>query len=308
MEAQKGRGRPKKNFTANTGEQIEQATAEVSGLDKLFQQIPLSGDDHLAILLDTTSDRTVDQPKPAAIDAIQVITEEILPEEPTGEEVQGVNADMIDKINQGLKKGLSFDEADAQVRVSSASAPPSYDNPGGSPYVSNTPPQTEHREPFTELDGQMNRIAADELVAWYDVIQSLASVWMYERVSSPKQAAEVVTQLTDKITTGKAEQREVAMFKEAQSLLVAYTTRKTKFSETVAMSDSLKARTSKLLDKILEARNVRISPEVLLGFLLLTPLIVNGGRILMEKMGFEGADQLVKRFTNFVDSQEEMFN
>jgi hypothetical protein len=306
---QKGRGRPKKTFAETTGQQLEQASQEGGGaLEKLFAQIPLSGDDLLADLLDTTSDRTVEQPKPAPIEVMQVTPEPPLPEEIVGgEEVQGVNAQMLEKINQGIQKGMSFEDADAQVRVQQP-VRNDIQGPGSdSPYVQ---PEriAEHREPLSEMDTQMNRIAADELVAWYDVLQSVASVWMYERVSSPKQAADVVTKLTDKVATGKAQAGEIAMFKEAQQLLVDYTGRKTKFAETVAMSDSLKIRTAKLLDRILEAKNIRIPPEVLLGFLLLTPLIVNGGRILLEKFGFEGGDQLVKRFTNFVESQEAEFN
>ena len=52
---------------------------------------------------------------------------------------------------------------------------------------------------------------------------------------------------------------------------------------------------------------VRISPELLLGFLLLTPLIVNGGKILLEKIGFGNADAVLDKFTAFVSDQEAAY-
>ena len=49
---------------------------------------------------------------------------------------------------------------------------------------------------------------------------------------------------------------------------------------------------------------MRIPPELLLGFLLLTPLVVNGGKILLEKIGFNNADSILDKFTTFVNTQE----
>ncbi|MEQ1746378.1 MAG: hypothetical protein ABMA02_13195, partial [Saprospiraceae bacterium] len=159
----------------------------------------------------------------------------------------------------------------------------------------------------TELDSELNSIAAQELVDWYDILQSVLAVWSYDYFSTPKTAVQTVEELYPKIAAGKANPGEKALYEKAQEAVLGFTKRKTSFAEQVAMSEGLKQRTVRLLDKILEARQVRISPELLLGFLLLTPLVVNGGKILLEKIGFNNADSVLDKFTAFVNTQEATY-
>lgn len=292
----------KKNFKASVGGLVDNASStsvQLSAVEgKLLEGIPIAGDDLLNDLLASTSDRTV-EPAPLALPEANAGAQtagapEVDPND-FGDEVP-IDPRQIEAANQTLKSGRGLDAVEDLVRQVAAAPGEGAESSILDAHVA--------PEPFTSLDAELNRIAAEELVEWYDVLQSVLSVWAYEHFSSPKTASETVERLYPKIANAQATATEKALFEQAQSTVLGFTKRKTSFAESVAMSQGLKARTVRLLDRILETRQVRISPELLLGFLLLTPIIVNGGRIMLEKLGFANADNVLEKFTTFVGKQE----
>jgi hypothetical protein len=294
--------RSRKTFKAGIGTALDAAAAETPALDKILNGIPIAGDDILAELLDATSDRTA---APAELAAAEIVpapgteASEPLPED-LGEET-GAAPEFVERVEAVRQKtGRSLEEAEDLVK---REMPPP--EPAG--MRDTAPPPEPEPVPLTPQDTQLNGIAAREMVEWYDVLQSVASLWAYDRFSTPQKAAQSVEELYPKIAAGRASDSERALYEQAQQAVLGFTRRKTAFSEQVAMSETLKERTVRLLDNILQARQVRISPELLLGFLLLTPLIVNGGKILLEKIGFGNADAVLDKFTAFVSDQEAAY-
>lgn len=320
-------GRAKKNFQDGVVQQLESAAAEPNNvLKQVLGDLPLAGDDLLMGILSSTSDRTV-EPAPLATAHIQPAddapTDAPLPEG-LGEEVPGITADSIRKIEELQRRGKSVDEAEHIVRQQvPPMSPPAQNSGGGIAYPPppaaptggffSTPPEGDYQmgaepEPLSPLDVKLNSISSAQIVKWYDIFQSLTSVWAYGHFSSPKQAVEVMEALTPKVTAGTATPEEVARYKAAQDVVLNYTMRKTAFAETVGMSEGLKQECTQLLGDILEARGVRIPPEMLLLLLFLSPLIVNGGRIMLEKMGFSDADKMVGQFSAFVGKQTKEYH
>lgn len=298
-----------KTFSGNVAETLDETAIEPISIERILGELPIAGDDILADLLSATSERTV---QPAKLAVAEVIpdpeAEKSAPlPEGLGEET-GATPEYVQKVEEIRQKGRSLAEAEeiAKRDIPAATAP----DPQVNQHENIQAPTTEipvERPPLTELDSELNTIAAEELVDWYDIIQSVTSVWAYDFFSTPKKAVQTVEELYPKIAAGKANPGEKALYEKAQEAVLGFTKRKTAFAEQVAMSQGLKQRTVRLLDKILEARQVRISPELLLGFLLLTPLVVNGGKILLEKIGFENADSVLDKFTTFVNSQESAY-
>jgi hypothetical protein len=297
-----------KNFKATVGATLDEAQGELPALDQILNGIPIAGDDILADLLDATSDRTV-EPAPLAVAEIVPApgaeAPEALPED-LGEET-GIQPEFVERVEAIRQKtGRSLTEAEEIVKREMPRIDP--ENPGLIPLPeadssAGSPPPADP-PPLSTLDSELNGIAAQELVDWYDILQSVLAVWSYDLFSTPKKAVQTVEELYPKIAAGKANAGEKALYEKAQEAVLGFTKRKTSFAEQVAMSEGLKQRTVRLLDKILEVRQVRISPELLLGFLLLTPLVVNGGKILLEKIGFNNADSILDKFTTFVNTQE----
>lgn len=294
-----------KTFKSGVAAALDEAAVEAPALDSILNGIPIAGDDILAELLDATSDRTAEPPPLAVADIMPVPNAELpqaLPED-LGEETGALPefVERVEAIRQQTGRTLAEAEEMAKREMPQpdpASAPPESPQTTGD----NPAPQ-----PLTPLDAELNTIAAQELVEWYDILQSVAAVWAYDHFSTPKKAAQAVEELYPKISTGKASPAEKALYEKAQETVLGFTRRKTAFAEQVAMGESLKQRTVRLLDKILEVRQLRISPELLLAFLLLTPLVVNGGRILLEKIGFENADSVLDKFAAFVNGQEKAY-
>jgi hypothetical protein len=301
-----------KNFKAPVGAVLDEAQVELPVLEQILNGIPIAGDDILAELLDATSDRTVE---PAVLAVAEIVaapgaeTPEALPED-LGEET-GAQPEFIERVEAIRQKGArSLTEAEEiatrEMPQNTPEAPAlNKGNPPEAVSSAGNPPAD--APPLTELDSELNSIAAQELVDWYDILQSVLAVWSYDYFSTPKTAVQTVEELYPKIAAGKANPGEKALYEKAQEAVLGFTKRKTSFAEQVAMSEGLKQRTVRLLDKILEARQVRISPELLLGFLLLTPLVVNGGKILLEKIGFNNADSVLDKFTAFVNTQEATY-
>jgi hypothetical protein len=301
-----------KNFKNTVVAALDEAQVEMPVLEQILNGIPIAGDDILAELLDATSDRTVE---PAVLAAAEIVaapgaeTPEALPED-LGEET-GTQPEFIERVEAIQQKtGRPMAEAEALAKREMPQNTPealtlTNGNPPGEASSAGSPPAD--TPPLTELDSELNSIAAQELVDWYDILQSVLAVWSYDYFSTPKTAVQTVEALYPMIAAGKANPGEKALYEKAQDAVLGFTKRKTSFAEQVAMSEGLKQRTVQLLDKILEARQVRISPELLLGFLLLTPLVVNGGKILLEKIGFNNADSVLDKFTAFVNTQEATY-
>ncbi|MCC6460787.1 MAG: hypothetical protein IT260_09985 [Saprospiraceae bacterium] len=297
-----------KNFKNTVVAALDEAQVEMPVLEQILNGIPIAGDDILAELLDATSDRTVE---PAALAVAEIVaapgaeTPEALPED-LGEET-GAQPEFIERVEAIRQKGArSLTEAEEiakrEMPQNTPEGPALPSNPPVEASSAGSPPAD--TPPLTALDSELNSIAAQELVDWYDILQSVLAVWSYDFFSTPKKAVQTVEELYPKIAAGKANPGEKALYEKAQEAVLGFTKRKTSFAEQVAMSEGLKQRTMRLLDKILEARQVRIPPELLLGFLLLTPLVVNGGKILLEKIGFNNADSILDKFTTFVNTQE----
>lgn len=297
-----------KTFSGNLAETLDETAIEPISIERILGELPIAGDDILADLLAATSERTVEPSKLAVAEIIpdpEAVQTAPLPEG-LGEET-GATPEYVQKVEEIRQKGRSLAEAE---EIAKRHIPEPSADTQAIQTENNDAPKTEipiERPPLTEMDSQLNAIAAEELVEWYDIIQSVTSVWAYDFFSTPKKAVQTVEELYPKIAAGKANPGEKALYEKAQEAVLGFTKRKTVFAEQVAMSQGLKQRTVRLLDKILEARQVRISPELLLGFLLLTPLVVNGGKILLEKIGFENADSVLDKFTTFVNSQESAF-
>ena len=300
----------KKSFTRSIEHLVADAERPPSVLsgDDLFNGIEIEGEDLLVTAVDTVSDRTVEPTRPDVVQVISDVVGDALPEV-VGQE-STVNPDFIRRVEELQKKypekPLAEIESMAnsggfQQGTSQSAASASF---GGSAFDSGQPLGDTISQP---LDAESNKIGAEELVEWYDMLQQLLSVFGYEYFSSPKEAIAATESLYPKIANNSASPADRLLYEKAQEVLVGYTRRKTKFSETVAMSQSLKERTIRLLEKILELRGIQLSPELLLGMLLLTPLVVNGGRILLEKMGFGNADEMVGKYSAFVGSQENKF-
>ena len=302
--------RRNKTFKTDVVTALDDAAADMPSLDGILNGIPIAGDDILAELLDATSDRTAAQPPLAAPDIMPVPNTELpqaLPED-LGEET-GAPPEFVERVEAIRQKtGRPLAEAEEMAKREMPQPDPAFLIPGMREVeAGQTGFEPAPAQPLTPLDSELNTIAAQELVEWYDVLQSVAGVWAYDYFSTPKKAVQTVEELYPKISAGKANAGEKALFEKAQEAVLGYTKRKTAFAEQVAMGESLKQRTVRLLDKILEVRQVRISPELLLGFLLLTPLVVNGGKILLEKIGFENADTVLDKFSAFVQGQEKAY-
>ncbi len=295
-----------KSFKSGLETALDDAAAGAPALEGILNGIPIAGDDILAELLDATSDRTVEPPPLATADIMPVPNAELpqaLPED-LGEET-GAPPEFVERVEAIRQQtGRTLAEAEEMAKREMPQPDPAF-APG--PETEPTDSATEPAQPLTPLDAELNTIAAQELVEWYDILQSVAAVWAYDHFSTPKNAVQTVEQLYPKISTGKATVAEKALYEKAQEAVLGFTKRKATFAEKVAMGENLKQRTVRLLDKILEVRQVRISPELLLGFLLLTPLVVNGGKILLEKIGFENADSVLDKFTAFVNGQEKAY-
>lgn len=297
----------KKTFKTSVVNTLEPDPVDQVSIDQLFNGIPLAGDDILGDLLNATSDRTVEPEKPAL--AHIVTAPDAAPEEPLAEDLgdetgaEPAFVELVEDIRS--RSGVPLEKAEEMAK---REMPQPESAPGFDPFDNSLKSENQpYSEPFTSTDSELNAIAAEELVDWYDILQSVLAVWAYDHFSTPKKAVKTVEDLYPKISSGKANAGEKALFEKAQEAVLAYSKRKTNFADQVAMSAGLKQRTVRLLDKILEARQVRIPPEVLLGFLLLTPLVVNGGKILLEKIGFENADSVLDKFTTFVNNQESAY-
>ncbi len=299
--------RGNKTFKGNVEAALDETATEPLKIEAILRDLPIAGDDILADLLNSTSDRTVEPAKLAVAEFIpDPEAEKAAPlPEGLGEET-GTRPEFVQRVEEIRQKGRSLAEAEDMARREMPETPsPHQPSPGEGPPVPNEP--APEKQPFTELDSELNGIAAQELVDWYDILQSVLAVWSYDFFSTPKKAVQTVEELYPKIAAGKANPGEKALYEKAQEAVLGFTKRKTSFAEQVAMSQGLKQRTVRLLDKILEVRQVHIPPELLLGFLLLTPLVVNGGKILLEKLGFENADNVLDKFTAFVNTQEAAY-
>ncbi|MBK8968649.1 MAG: hypothetical protein R3D58_06950 [Saprospiraceae bacterium] len=296
--------RAKKTFQPSVVETLEPDPVDAVAIDQILNGIPIAGDDILGELLDATSDRTVEPQKPAVADIIPA-PDAVPDDEPLAEDLgeeTGAAPEFVELVeNIRDRSGVPLEKAE---EIAKRELP--QHNPLDGLETPENAPVLEQR-PFTATDSELNTIAAEELIDWYDVLQSVLAVWAYDHFSTPKKAVETVEGLYPKVSSGKANSGEKALFEKAQEAVLAYSKRKASFAEQVTMSESLKQRTVRLLDKILDARQIRIAPEVLLGFLLLTPLVVNGGKILLEKIGFENADSVLDKFTAFVNGQEKAY-
>lgn len=297
----------RKNFSGEIESLVQEPIQEAGGgAADIFNGIPISGDDLLADMVTTISDRTVEPARPETVQVVSNIPKEeaSLPEV-AGEE-SPVDPEFIKRVEEtrAAHPDKALEEIERLVKLSPIQSPES----GGA----NTPFQPSVNTPFDSaaqqpIDEEANRIGAQEIVDWYDMGQQLLSVFGYEYFSSPKESNAIVASLMPKVMANTASQAERSQFEQAQKVLLSYTERKTRFSETVAMSQDLKERTIRLLEKVLAHRGIQLSPEMLLGVLFLTPLIINGGRILLEKMGFGNADEMVGKFNAFVKTQESNY-
>ena len=310
----------KKTFGDNVGQAVESGTSDVADLKALFQQIPMSGDDLINELLETTSERTVDPPKSSA--AVPAEAPMQIQEGHLGEETDTA-PEFVQEVQEVARRtGKSLSEAEQIVQRSTPQIPTP--PPGavtgeyyGKPYSNSgmpSPPAPQlaapsaPREPLTPQELQGNAIAAEELITWYDTLQSVGSVWAYDYFTQPKNAVKLVDQLSAKVIAGTATAGEKEAFAAAQKTVTDYAVRKGKFHDGASMSDDLKARSIRLLDKILEVRQITIPPEALLALLLLTPLVMNTGTILKERFGFKEADDLLAKFTTFVNKSETKYH
>lgn len=261
-------------------------------VDRLVRQA-VSGDDVLSEFLTSTSDRTIrvedivaernGQQGVANAAPDPAFDDPSLYGDPTD-----TPADFVRNVEAGIKSGLSLEDAASRVGQVNTNPEP------GETYGAAPDPETQD-------------MAAEEIIAWYDMFQGVASVWLYDYVNSPKGAVQAVEALEEKVMAGNATDTEKRAFTVAFNRIKGYSARKESFAQTVAMNASIKERSARLLSKIMEIRGITISPELLLALLLLTPVIVNGGRILIEKFGFEGGNDLIDQYTKFVNTQENSF-
>lgn len=266
-------------------------------LDKLLQVIPMSGDDFLSGFIDATSDRTADA---VPLEKFEEPLAAAAPKADPGEfgKETGYDEAFIRNAEIQRKAGQPLEQIAPPTPIYS-------EQPG--PYTPPAQLDTPPAEPFTPLDMERNNIAAQEVVDWYDVGQQVLSVWAYSYFNDPKNALETEQALYPLISTGKANAGQKAVYEKAREMVLAFTSRKTTFATQVAMSADLKQRTVRLFDKILETRGIKLSPELLLVFLLMTPLVVNGGKILVEKLGFKGGDEMLDKLNTFVNTQEKQY-
>lgn len=288
----------KKTFSTDIAQMVEQpgqADGAFSDFKEMLKEVPTNGDNLIMEFLETTSDRTV---KP---DPMETATAVEAPEDDPknyGEE-SGVSADYVRKVEAGLRTGKSLDEAKTIASRGDGPIPVNQAGFGEGGGVQDVEPAV--------YDSESGQLAAEELIEWYDTIQGVASVWFYDYLNSPKSALEVVEALQDKVVANNASNGERVAFTAALSRLKGYTGRKESFAETVGMNDSIKQRSIRLLNSIMEIRGITVSPELLLALLLLTPVVINGGRILIEKFGFAGGNELIEQFTGFVSKEESKY-
>lgn len=276
-------------------------TSVATSLNDVFEGIPLAGDDILDQLIATTSDRTVEpQPIVQQVAAQAEATKTKVGAEHLGEEV-GVDAAFVDQMKAAEKSGADMFEA--RERIFNTPTPPV----GQGTIHTDEPAPNPEPTVFTDGDRGNNRIFAEEVVDWYDVLQSVASMYAYDYFSSPAEATKTVNKLHPKVMDNTATPQEKQLYNELHKSVMHFATRKSTFAQSVSMTVPLKQRIVNLMNAVFEQRGYKMQPELLLGMLMLTPLIVNGGRILLEKMGFEQADQLVGKFSEFVASQEQQY-
>lgn len=270
--------------------------SDMQAVDRLIAQAA-SGEDVLSDFLNSTSDRTISVQEIVAErsgknDAQQSnsATDPAFDDPSLYGDPTDTPADFVRNVNAGLKSGLTLEDAANRV---------------GQGLGNEQGQQGEGTAPAPDPETQ--DMAAQEIIEWYDMIQGVASVWLYDYVNSPKGAVQAVEALEEKVMAGNATEQEKRAFTVAFNRIKGYSGRKESFAETVAMNASIKERSARLLAKIMEIRGITISPEMLLALLLLTPVIVNGGRILIEKFGFEGGNDLIDQYTKFVNTQEKTF-
>lgn len=265
---------------------------DLDAVDRLVRQA-VSGDDVLSEFLTSTSDRTIQVADIVAERSGQQQTANSAPDPAFDDpslygDPTDTPADFVKGVNEGLKSGLSLEDAASRVGQVNTN-PEASESYGAAP------------------DPETQDMAAQEIIDWYDMIQGVASVWLYDYVNSPKGAVQAVEALEEKVMAGNATDSEKRAFTVAFNRIKGYSGRKESFAQTVAMNASIKERSARLLSKIMEIRGITISPELLLALLLLTPVIVNGGRILIEKFGFEGGNDIIDQYTKFVNTQENSF-
>jgi len=296
----------RKSFKDDISGLIEQEKPpHIQSGDDIFNGIETDGQDLLVDAVDTVSDRTVEPTRPEAVQVISDVEEEPLPEV-AGQE-STVNPDFIRRVEEFQKRYPDKSLFDIEGMVNATVPPPSASVSTGAFLGGSGSAQPITDGENKPLDLQANHIGAEEIVAWYDMGQQLLSVFAYEYFSSPKEAIAASEQIYPKIANGSATPADRFLYEKAQEVLVGYTRRKTSFSETVAMSEDMKGRMTRLLDKTLELRNIQLSPELLIAMIALTPLVVNGGRILLEKMGFGNADEMVGKYSAFVGAKENQY-
>lgn len=288
----KGRRKTFTNDISQIVEQPDHAEGAFQDFKDLLKEVPSNGDDLIMEFLETTSDRTV---KPEPVEATTKPSERPEDDPDTYGEESDVSAEYVRRVEAGLRAGKGLEEA--KIIARRASVNQSDFEEGG--VEADAEPRV--------YDSESGQLAAEELIEWYDTIQGVTSVWLYDYVNSPKNALEVVEALQDKVVANNASNEERTAFTTALSRLKGYTGRKESFAEMVAMNESIKQRSIRLLNSIMEIRGIQVSPELLLALLLLTPIVINGGRILIEKFGFAGGNDLIDQFTGFVSKEESKY-
>ena len=196
-----------KSFKSGVETALDDAVASAPALEGILNGIPIAGDDILAELLDATSDRTVEPPPLATADIMPVPNAELpqaLPED-LGEET-GAPPEFVERVEAIRQQtGRTLAEAEEMAKREMPQPDPAFLNPGMREVDAG---QTEFEpapiQALTPLDSELNTIAAQELVEWYDVLQSVAGVWAYDYFSTPKKAVQTVEELYPKISSGKA--------------------------------------------------------------------------------------------------------
>ncbi len=272
-----------------------------SSLNDVFEGIPLAGDDLLDQLIATTSDRTVEpQPIVQQVAPGEEAKQNKVGAEHLGDEI-AVDGAFVEQMKAAEKGGA--DVFAAREQIFNTPTPPA----GQGTFHTDEPTPNPEPTVFTDGDRGNNRIFAEEVVDWYDVLQSVASMYAYDYFSSPAEATKTVDRLHPKVMDNTATPQEKQLYNDLHKSVMHFATRKSTFAQSVSMSVPLKQRIVNLMNAVFEQRGYKMQPEILLGMLMLTPLIVNGGRILLEKMGFEQADQLVGKFSEFVAAQEQQY-
>lgn len=313
----------KKTFSKRVGDALDTAAADGVNLGGeiglLLAEIPQaavgSGDDMISDFLDTVNDLTAKEtPLAEIVELPEVAAEKKAPDPGQLGDPTEINAEFVERVGAIRKTGKSLQESEKLAKAQVPATPPNNavtgEYYGTDPQGAVPPPEPlvapmpEARAPLTEQQLQGNQIAAEELIELYDTLQSVSSMWAFDYFTEPKNAVKIVEELTEKVIGGRASDAEKSAFATAQKTVTGYAGRKAKYAEQVAMSQNLKTRATRLLDKILEVRGVSIPPEALLALLLFMPIAMNAGKIMVERFGFKDADEILKKFSGFVDKAE----